>query len=85
VSTTNTNAAVETYQHRFQSGRCCSARVTYRHASVPEMDCSNPGGDFTPQEWPEYVEWRKFVAASVLANLDPAAVAMLALSDDDDS
>jgi hypothetical protein len=74
----------ETYQHRFASGRVCTVRVRYRQGQIPVLRCTNPRGDFTPEEFPEYLEWRKLVAAQTLRNLDPIAIAKLALSPDDD-
>jgi hypothetical protein len=75
----------ETYQHTFASGRVCTVRVRYRKGQVPVLRCTNPRGDFTLEEFPEYVEWRKLVVAQTLRNLDPIAIAKLEMSDEDET
>lgn len=64
----------ETYRHTFGSGRICAVRVRYRRGDLPILRV-NPK-DFlpTPEEFPEYLEWRKLVALQLLGNLDPAAL-----------
>jgi len=73
----------ETFRHTFASGRVCTVQIRYRRGQIPVLRCTNPGGAFHPDETPEYVAWRKVVAAHALNRLDPLAIARLALSPDD--
>lgn len=70
----------ETYHHTFQSGRVASVEFTFRPGEAPVLKGMTDIGEFTPEEYSEYLDWRIYACTQALSKLDPIAIAKLALT-----